>query len=138
MRLLYLTIALACTSCLSGSWRREERFAPIREETVAQLAPGDSLGRCLELLGAPVRLWEVPGGGMALGYGSGVAHDIGLSISRSNASFNFDSLDQNFEGVVLMFSPDLELRWMGRGVLSELARSGRRRPELIDDGAVRE
>ena len=130
-------IALLLPSCLNirWSWVRDERYEPVRPDLLEAMAPGDDLETCLAALGAPLQLWEYAGDGMALAYASGVAYDLGFSISsgRSSGSFNFDSLDENLEGVVLVFDPELRLRWIRYGVLSELVPSDRRPPAAPAD-----
>jgi hypothetical protein len=120
------------------SWERTEKLSRVPPEALEAINPGDPLDACLARLGAPLLLWEYGGDGMALAYGGGEVHEVGLSLSFTisdnvDASFNFDGVDEELEGVVLVFDPDLRLRWVRRGMLRELVRTGRRRPAPIDE-----
>ena len=121
-----LASALTLSSCLSYSWSREEAMVPVAEDNLASLQSGASLEECLDELGAPLYLWEYRETGIVLAWGSSSRADHGFSLSvplsdNSSVSINFNNIDQKIEGVVLVFDEALELRWIRRGYLSEIA-----------------
>jgi hypothetical protein len=135
--------SLLLTGCLNINWSRDGRLEPLPDDALAALAPGDALDACLAALGAPLYLWEYEGDGMALAFGGGEIRYLGMSLSFSvadniDASFNFDAIDEQFEGVVLVFDSELRLRWIRRGLLGQLVQDGRRRSAApADDGVQR-
>ncbi len=124
--------------CFSWSWTREEIELPIIEESLAQLEYGASLDECLEQLGAPLYLWEYRKTGIALAWGSLSRRDLGLSVSvpisdQASGSINYNHIDNDIQGVVLVFDEDYRLRWIRRGFLSDLAQETRGLAAVVDD-----
>ena len=133
-----LVSALTLSSCLSYSWSREEAMVPVADENLAALQTGASLEECLDVLGAPLYLWEYRETGVALAWGSSSTGNHGFSLSiplseKASGSVNFNNISQDIEGVVLVFNEELELRWIRRGYLSELAaESGRQSTNVAE------
>ena len=137
-----LAAALLSSSCLSAFYRRETRFEPVPEETLAALNPGTSdLGECLERLGAPLWVWEYEGSGVALAYGWLANRGWNLHASYSfernvSASFTWQRIDARMKGVVLFFDEDWKLVAWRSGLLRDLTAGFReRRPAaVLDEG----
>ena len=134
-----VALVLGLESCIGVSWRRRTFDVPIADASLAALAPGVStLGECLDALGAPLYVWEYKGDGVALGYGWLKRSEVGVSASvpvaeRFNASFSFDEIRSQLDGVVLFFGPELKLELVRRGYLREIAPAERRRPAPVDE-----
>jgi hypothetical protein len=142
---LVLTPALALGSaCVSISWQRESRHHPIPRAAVAGLVPGESdLGRCLELFGAPLWVWEHVEDGRqaaALAYGWSDERDFGLRLSVPvteyySASLDYDQIDAHMRGLVLFFDEGWKLTSWRTGLLRDLTREARRPPAALEEDA---
>ncbi len=142
MRVALTALAL-CTvlcGCVSLNLSRGNLNEPIADATLASLKPGESdLTRCLTTLGAPNLVWEYKIDGVALAYAWVDSGGWGVSLSYSfnryapAASFNFDSRDDDRNGVVLFFDEGLILESVKRGRLGELLPINRRPAALPDD-----
>ena len=139
-----LTIpALLCSllcGCVSLNWSRGNVNEPIADAALASLRPGEAdLTQCLSTLGAPNLVWEYKIDGVALasawvdsgGWGAGVSFSFFRYAPA--ASFNFDSSDDDRNGVVLLFDEGLTLESVRRGRLSELLPINRRPAPLAED-----
>lgn len=131
---LGLGLALAASSCVRLTFSRQMVESPVRDGDLAQLAPGDGLGRCLDVLGAPLRVLELGEGGSALVYGWAKESGFGFRASApikngASASFDYDSLDRRAQGVLVQLDAGQRVILVRRGVLADLlAEAGRRRP----------
>ena len=141
MRTLAVLACLgALSSCISLNWSRDTRFEPPPRGALASLRPGESdLARCLAVLGAPLYVAEHRVDGLALAYGwyESAAKGFGFSIPlarRTSASFDFDRIDADMKGCVLILDPDGKLTLVRKGRLRAItADLGRRRPASLED-----
>lgn len=130
--------------CLSVSWGRTNRDAPLPSERMAELVPGRStLADCLATFGAPERVEEHPvagGEGAVLVWGWLDERDLGLSVSvpvsdQNSVNFDYRTLDARTRGLVLFFDEGWVLAEWRAGLLSEVAADVRRRPALVEEDA---
>ncbi len=149
MRAAAFVLAAALgAGCVTLSWERESRHTPVPDPVLAQLETGRSdLTDCLELLGAPLWVWEhVEGGepGAALAWGWINQRDLGVRVSvpvseQFSVSLDYDRIDLRMKGVVLFFDQDLTLRAWRKGLLRDLSREVRRPPtapaEVLEEEA---
>ncbi len=142
MRLLVLLPL--CASCVTFSWERESRHAPVPAAAVARLQANRSgLGDCLAEFGAPLWVWEHVEHGRpaaALAYGWFDEHDFGLRVSvpvseNLSASFDYDQIDQRMRGLVLFFDEDWALTSWRTGLLRDLTQEARRPPAALEEDA---
>ena len=127
VRLISILVWGLTCSCVSLNWSRGNLNEPIPEVAIASLRPGETdLGGCLDVLGAPNLVWEYDVFGMAMAWLWSDAGGWGFSLSYSfyryapAASFNYDSADDERNGVVLLFDEQLILKEVSRGNLGEL------------------
>ena len=135
---LALLGALACASCVSFRFERTLVNSRPEPDAVETLAPGTAtLAECLERLGAPLYVWELPGAEMALAWGWERDRLRGLTVSvpldqGGSASASYDDLARKLHGVVLQFDARGSLTSMRRGYLRDFAAEyTRRRPAAI-------
>jgi hypothetical protein len=134
-----LSPLLVAGGCITGSFERDEQEDPIVAATLAALQPGtDTLGTCLQRLGAPSRVFEYrvePDGssGMLLlwSWRDDVAWGIEAAggTDDASASVSFDQGAADITGCALWFSRDLRLEAWRRGRIGELL-AVRRRPSV--------
>ncbi len=131
-------LLLVNTGCLRLSLEREKLGRPLAQELHHELLVEEvDLHDCLTALGAPVYVWEVNGGeyGLAYGWNRDLAWSFNISVPLTrgaSASFDFESLDQRLNGVVLIFDAQDRLLHKRTGFLSEiLTEAQRRRPALL-------
>jgi hypothetical protein len=131
-----LWIALVLTSCVNVRWQREHQFEAPAPEVLAAITTEAPLADCLARLGAPLLVWEEPGGAaLAWGWFEGRTWGGGVSVpvtSFYSASFNASDIDRNLQGLVLIFDHDWSVRIVRRGQLRELASYRRRDPALVE------
>lgn len=139
MRILLLALLPLIGGCLNITWQRESRFAPPPEEAVARLQPDESsLGHCLNALGAPLWVWEYRGDGVGLAYGWLETESSGFNLSAPvtdyvAVSLDYDEVDSEMHGLVLLFDEDLNLTELRRGLLRDLTTKARRtRPGTVE------
>ena len=138
-RLVFLGLLLA--SCVNVEWRRGHGFAAPAPEAFEALEPDRSqLGKCLELLGAPLLVWQEPGGAaLAWGWYEEGTLGGGLSVPVAeafSASFDARDIDADMRGLMLFFDEGWTLRIVRRGPLRELATYGRQLtlpPDLLEE-----
>ncbi|HVS19432.1 MAG TPA: hypothetical protein VMT18_12580, partial [Planctomycetota bacterium] len=121
-----LFLALLVSGCLSVNWTRStnaERLDPRWTE----LQPGSStLEDALELLGAPLYVYEYAVRGAVLVWGRGRADDKGFNVSvqltdqGGSADFDYSRRSAALRGVLLAFDPDWRLVLVREGLLSDL------------------
>ena len=133
-RLLGVLLAVSLAGCVSVDWTRAHRDDRIAWREVRALEPGVAdLTRCLERLGAPLLVFEEPGGAaLAWGWLEAEARGISVSVPISesvSASLDLRELDEQLEGIVLFFDGDWVLRFARRGKLVETIR---RRPSMTE------
>jgi hypothetical protein len=131
-------LACAASACVQVSWSRESHDAPLPAAADAGFTRGETdLAECLELLGAPLWVWEHdPGGGAggaALAYGWFDERNLGFRASvevyrGASASVDYDQIDQRMRGLVLFFDADWKLTAWREGLLRDLTREVRRPP----------
>ena len=120
-------LLLLLSSCISADYVRFSQGEPVRDQDLAKLQPGESgIGACLEVLGAPTRVWNAGDGRIALAYTWLDQGDWSLSISYSFTQFtsvrlSYDSVAILTQGVVLIFDQELRLMSMERGLLSQIS-----------------
>ena len=134
---------LLAASCITGSYSHVCVDEPLPSEWLAALQPGtDTLGSCLDRLGAPHRVFEYRVGpdrtaGMALLWFWRDAAGWGVQVSAGtkdvSGSVSFDQLSTDLPGCVLWFGPDLVLEKWRAGKIGDLLR-GRTRPSRVDQG----
>jgi len=141
LSLSLLALCGGLASCVRLQWTRVEVHEPIPEALYDDLAPGvDTLGSCLERLGAPLYAWEVSSTSFALAYGWNDGRDWGFNVSvpvyrAASGSFEYGSADLDLHGLVLVFDEEGRLLRTERGYLREIAPelAERRRPSLIEE-----
>jgi len=130
------------SACISLNWERQSFDRPVVPEVLASLQSERSdLAHCLELLGAPLWVWEHSEerrDGAALAYGWLESRDLGLRVSvpvadRVSASFDYDQIDSRMRGAVLFFDHENRLVAWRLGLLRDLAREVQERPSYLED-----
>lgn len=137
-----LAAALLGAGCVDVGWNRTVRFEPPPPGATARLHDGaEGLQECLDLLGAPLWVWDTPTGegqGFALAYGWYEERGWSVAVSYPvadyvNASFDYDQADERMRGIVLFFDDDARLVSWRMGLLRDLTREReRRRPTPVD------
>lgn len=128
-------------SCVQLAWSRATLQEPLSDAKWRSATPGSSLSDCLALLGAPYFVWEQPGGAIAIAYAwsstSGWGFGVSAPIGRhANASFDFDALSSDTQGLALWFDSDWKLVRLQRGALRDLAEApARARPAFVQPRA---
>lgn len=112
-------------SCLRLNWNRQTIHVPIPDQRLEELAPGDELARCLELLGAPLLVRELGEGAAALVYGWLDQEGWGLNVSvpvgdRLSASFDYDQVDSRARGILVLVDAERRLVAARQGALRDL------------------
>jgi len=139
------SLALAASlsaSCVQLRWEKSRLERPMPEARLNAVAPGDSLGVCLQRLGAPHLVWEQPNGAIAIAYAwsysSGWGFGVSTPITRAiDASYNFDTLAADTQGLALWFDADWNLVRTQRGYLHDLAKTpARARPNFVPPRAT--
>jgi len=139
--LLTLALALALApACLSAEWTRESRQSPPSALARQTLSPGSTaLSDALELLGAPLDVYEYRQTGLALAYGWYRSDAKGLRVSvpiyeRASASVDYSDNREGLKGLLLLFDEHLRLVSIREGWLADLtAGLERQSPALLDD-----
>ncbi len=134
---LPLLLAALAAGCVQGAYNRATVDEPLRPEWLAELRPGqDSLGDCLQRLGAPHRVFEYAveadgRSGMALLWVwrdiAGFGIDVSGGTKEVSGSVSFDLGDAELPGCVLWFDAELRLQQWRTGTLGDLL-PGRARP----------
>jgi hypothetical protein len=132
--------ALLSAGCVTVRWERLHHNEAATAAEIAAVVPGSmDLARALELLGAPLFVWELPHGDFALAYGwtqdLALGATITLPTSRAlSPSYSYDSLDGRIYGLVLLFDHETRLELVREGYLREIAAELlRARPADVDD-----
>lgn len=139
MKALCVLVPLLCGSCLSISWERKLHEVRLEPSRYADLEPGRAdLQTCLQELGAPLTVWELPTGRFALAYGWDENRELGLSVSvpvtqRQSANFDYDEINLHRPGVVFFFDSALVLESRREGRLNMLREESRRRPDFLEE-----
>lgn len=139
-RAVLALVPLMLGSCLSVTWEHHRRHEPLPEGALEALQVGRAdLSRVLETCGAPLRVWELPAGEMAIAYGWYRERQLGAQISvplfdRFSGSLSFDDFDIDLFGVVMTFDALHGLRQLRRGFLNDLLpETVRRRPSVVSN-----
>ena len=145
VRLRALLLAWACVplvGCVSFSWGRTHREAPVELERTRALAPGQTgLAECLTAFGAPRWVEEHPVAGSAgavLVWSWLDERDLGVSVSvpvsdQNSVNFDYNTLDARTRGLVLFFDERWVLAEWRTGLLAEVAEDVRPRPALAEE-----
>ena len=86
-------------------------------------------------LGAPLYVWELPRGHVALAWGWFDSRTLSVQLSiptksPADPSFQFSQIDNRLRGYVLAFDQEVQLVFVKRGYLAEIADELRRRPSF--------
>jgi len=117
--------ALLFTSCLSVVWERDRWHRPLSAEVVETLdVEVVDLASCLEVLGAPLKVWQV-GDGYALTWAWYDAEEwsyrLQLPLTQTfNASLDYSTIDRETQGLLLLFDRSDQLVMMKEGFLRDL------------------
>ena len=135
--ILLAMIVAGSLSCLSGDWRRTRSFQPIDRATLDELPrAGVGLDQCLERLGAPTFAREHKVHGLVLAWAWGEQRQLGATLSvpieSQSASFQFNDIRVDQQGVVLWFDSEWVLEDWREGFLHELV-AQRAPPATIDE-----
>lgn len=142
--LLLLVVALVLPvtgGCVRGDWTRTLRYEPVPDSARDALEPGTGLQRCLDLLGAPLWVWERPAGdgeGVALAYGwfRSDAWNVNASIrvtSFYSVSFDYNQLKEGLRGLVLFFDGEDRLEsWQEGRLIDLVAEPPEVRPAFVE------
>ena len=135
---LLLALALSLGGCISVNYQRFSQFEPVDEFALSEIqTPGTDLQTCLDALGAPLFVRETPHG-VVLAYGWQDAGRWGFDVSITferviRVSFDYNQIDEQLRGVVLLFDSDWKLIALRRGFLRDLTgQLERRRPAVVD------
>jgi len=134
--LLAALLTLSSTGCVSGRWVRESADTPIPLATLSKIEVHSStLQDVLDLLGAPLEVWEFDRTAAAVAYGWFESHLYNVKFSYkvhpgNSADINYDHAAAQMSGVVFFFDRDWILRSWRAGRLQDLLEAARRRPSL--------
>ena len=118
------------------------RHDPVPAGGLSALEPGADLQDCLDVLGAPLWVWERPvedGIGFAAAYGWFLSQDWGFDVSIPvtewySVSFDYGEISEDMQGVVLFFDAEGRLESFREGLLRDLTVGARRpRPALVEE-----
>ncbi|MHC4952819.1 MAG: hypothetical protein ACYTGZ_02940 [Planctomycetota bacterium] len=119
---LLLLLLVLLPGCVRFIYRRERVDDPVPEEKMAELTPGRELGECLDLLGAPARVWTDPRGvWLAYIWIDQKGPSISVSVPTGQIfvpgpSISYSTVVRRGKGVTLCFDDDLVLRFAQRGL----------------------
>lgn len=126
-----------CSSCLSATWNRSRDLEAIAGPSLDGLKPGEAkLEQCLQVLGAPTRVWEVEGGA-AMAWHWVDLDNWGLSASVPtgsgvSANLSYNDISEDAQGAVLFFDSNWRLLALRSGQIAELLAESRRRPTFME------
>ena len=134
-RLALLALSLLFTSCVSVVWEREHWHRPPRVDPVSALQEGDDLASCLEVLGAPLKAWQVTEG-YALSWAWYDAHELSCKLQiplsqNGSTSFKYTSIGRETEGLLLLFDAEDKLILFKEGFLQDLMGEEKGRPSAL-------
>jgi len=137
---LWLAASLLA-GCVTGSFDRGAEDEPIPVERLAAMRPGhDTLGSCLDALGAPHEVFEhevAPDGSAGVGLVWRWRNEVGWGLVVSSGddsipgSVSIDRDHATHPGCVLWFGADLVLQRWRVGTVGDPA-PGRRRPATAE------
>jgi len=119
---LLLLLAALLPGCVRYIYRRDRINEPVPEETMASLTPGRELAECLDVLGAPAKVWQDPRGvWLAYIWLDQKAASISVSIPTGQIfipgpSLSYGDTKRRGTGITLCFDDDLRLRFARRGL----------------------
>ena len=128
-----LLVTLVAAGCVRLNYFRISHFEPTSDTVLRQLEDSDTeLQQCLDALGAPLLVGELPDG-IAVAYGwqdrAAWGLNVGYTFERIlNVRFNYQDTEDSLRGVLLLFDDNLRLKAIRRGNLGDLTRHFRRRP----------
>jgi hypothetical protein len=123
-RVALFALSLLFTSCVSVVWEREHWHRPPRADSVSALQEGDDLASCLEVLGAPLEVWQVTEG-YALTWAwydaQELSYKLQLPLSQSGStSIKYTNIGRETEGLLLVFDAEDKLVLFEEGFLRDL------------------
>jgi hypothetical protein len=130
-------LALLASGCVSVQWRHRSIGDAPAEHHLDALEPGvDSLASVLATLGAPLEVYELEAGGMALVYGGGDKRWFQVALSapvarNASASGRYGDQRDQLEGALLVLDGRGRLVAISRGDLATLLDRARRRAPAI-------
>jgi hypothetical protein len=134
-----LASALLVAGCVTYTYTRDMRFAPIDDAALDCLRPGEAdITECLAKLGAPLYVWEYSHEGVALAYGFDKDRTWSLTVSVPvshgfSASGSYSDQVRKLRGAVLLFDPAWRLQIVRRGMLADLSAELRhKRPAIVE------
>ena len=138
--LLVLMLVLVLPGCVKLDFFWIQRFEPVREEVTAKLTSNrPELQECMDVLGAPHRVWESRDG-VALSYAWlnkfywKISVDVYFTSTDADGQtlFSYDQANDGYEGAVLVFDDELRLKYVRHGLLADIARDLKKRPAHIE------
>ena len=134
-RVALFALALLSSSCVSVVWEREHWHRPPQADSVSALQEGVDLASCLQLLGAPLRVWQV-GESYALSWAwydaEELSYKVQIPISQGGStSFKYTNIDRETEGLLLLFDEDDKLVFFKEGFLRDLMGEDADRPQAL-------
>ena len=121
---MLLASLLLSSSCISVVWERDRWHRPPAVDTVDALHEGTDLEACLELLGAPLKVWQV-GDGYALSWAWYDSRELSYKLQiplgqGANTSIKHTNIGRETEGLLLLFDANDELVFKEQGFLLDL------------------
>jgi len=119
---LFVLLAVLLPGCVRYIYRRQRVNTPVPEEAMESLVEGREMQQCLDLLGAPVRVWQDPRGiWLAYIWIDQKAPSLSVSVPTGQIflpgpSLSYGVVKRRGTGVLLCFDNDLKLRFARRGL----------------------
>ena len=121
-----LLLVLLASGCLSVNWARSTNAEGL-DPRWSELRPGTAtLEDALDVLGAPLYVYEYEVRGAVLVWGRGRADDKGFNVSMpvtdqgGSADFDYSRRSAALRGVLLAFDTDWRLVLVREGLLNDL------------------
>lgn len=131
--LLASVLAALGSACVTGNLETRDELE--KPEGFDALAPGDGLGECLDVLGAPLIVWE-QGDGMVLAWAWREERGWGLSasvpVNDRSASFAYRRALEGRDALMLFFDAGWTLVEVKEGALREVLPSPQERAQLVE------
>ena len=123
-RAALLASLLLSSSCISVVWERDRWHGPPTAEAVDALNEGADLERCLDVLGAPLRVWQV-GSGYALSWAWYDSKELSYRLQvplgqGASTSLRYTNVGRDTEGLLLLFDAKDKLVLVEQGFLRDL------------------
>ena len=123
-RAALLASLLLSSSCISVVWERDRWHGPPTAEAVDALHEGADLERCLDVLGAPLRVWQV-GSGYALSWAWYDSKELSYRLQvplgqGASTSLRYTNVGRDTEGLLLFFDAKDKLVLVEQGFLKDM------------------